>query len=341
MALLEIRHVTRKFRVKKRKESYQLMAVNDVSFDIDKGVCVGLVGESGCGKSTLGQLIVGLLDLSEGEILFHGMPLKPIDGRKSSKRTHHNSKIQLIFQDSYEAVDPRYTAAQIVEEPLKNLTDLSPQERQARVDALLGQVGISPAERDKFGMEFSGGQLQRICIARALASNPDMLILDEPLSSLDVSVQAQILNLLRDIKEAQGLSYLLISHDLEAVYYLADHLIVMYGGQIMEKIEDISLFNYMKHPYTRRLLSASLADSGLKEETQPAEEIYMDFGVQKEGYTGCPYYGRCPYAIDHCRTHRPRLQELHKGHYVACHAIWHPEQHPAPQSINKERTVAR
>lgn len=319
MALLEIEQVKKTYRTRKFGRSYHVIAVNGISFSVEKGKCIGLVGESGCGKSTLGRLIAGLERPSEGEIRFHGQSIHP--DRKKSGRLEFARDIQMVFQDSFDAVNPRYTAKQIIEEPLRNLTKLSAFERSEKVNLLLEQVGIPVTERDKYALEFSGGQLQRVCIARALASGPKLLILDEPLSSLDVSIQAQILNLLKDIKEELDLSYLLISHDLEAIYYLADSIVVMYGGQVMERIDDLAFFNEMKHPYTRMLLSSTPAYRDREKGHEDAEMIWIDLGVQKEGFSGCPYCGRCRLAKSLCRSSRPKMLEIRPGHFVACHQI--------------------
>lgn len=318
MDLLTINNVKKNYKVRKKGTSYQLNAVNDVSFSVKEGECVGLVGESGCGKSTLGRLITSLEVPDMGDIQFKG---ESVYGGKK-KRFKFCQNIQMVFQDSLDAVNPRFTARQIVEEPLINLKKMSASERVDEVDKLLKQVGIPVDEKNKYAQEFSGGQLQRVCIARALASDPELIVLDEPLSCLDVSVQAQILNLLRDIKEQRKLSYILISHDLEAVYYLADALVVMYGGQIMERIEDISLFEKMVHPYTTMLLrSAPECREKFPEKEDATETIWMDLGVQKEGFEGCPYCGRCSMEISVCKEQRPVMRELEKGHFVACHKI--------------------
>lgn len=323
MALIEINDVRKEYKVRKFGKTYSLMAVNGVTFGVDAGSCVGLVGESGCGKSTLGRLIVGLENPSEGSITYNGETIHKSHSRKNPSKLKYSKDIQLVFQDSFDAVNPKFTAKKIIEEPLKNFTALSSEERDKKVEELLEQVGLVKEDKDKFAMEFSGGQLQRVCIARALASNPKIFILDEPLSSLDVSVQAQILNLLSDIKKEMNLSYLLISHDIEAVYYLADVLVVMYGGQIMEKIDDISYFDKMVHPYTKKLLSSIPAyekktDS---DEIQEAETIGMDYYMQNSDYKGCPYYGRCSQRQDLCKEKRPEMKTREQGHHVACHVL--------------------
>lgn len=316
MDLLTINNVKKNYKVRKKGSSYQLKAVNDVTFSVKEGECVGLVGESGCGKSTLGRLITSLEVPDMGDIKFKG---QSIYGRKK-KRFKFCQNVQMVFQDSLDAVNPRFTARQIVEEPLINLKKMSASERDDEVEKLLEQVGIPVDEKNKYAQEFSGGQLQRVCIARALASDPELIVLDEPLSCLDVSVQAQVLNLLRDIKEQRKLSYILISHDLEAVYYLADSLVVMYGGQIMERIEDISLFEKMVHPYTTMLLrSAPEYREKFPEKEDVTETIWMDLGVQKEGFEGCPYCGRCREEMPACKEQRPDMTEVEDGHFVACH----------------------
>lgn len=316
MDLLKLDNVKKSYKVRKKGSSYQLMAVNGVSFSVEDGKCVGLVGESGCGKSTLGRLITGLESPDAGNILFKRESIC----KKNKKPFKFCRNIQMVFQDSFDAVNPRFTAGQIVEEPLINLKKMSQAERTGQVEKLLEQVGIPSGEKNKYALEFSGGQLQRVCIARALASDPGLIVLDEPLSSLDVSVQAQILNLLRDIKEQRNLSYILISHDLEAVYYLADSLVVMYGGQVMEQIEDISLFGKMIHPYTRMLLrSVPEYREKFGEKENPTESVWVDLGVQKEGFEGCPYCGRCQEEMSVCKEQRPDMTEIEEGHFVACH----------------------
>lgn len=313
MALLEIQQLEKSFLVKKDKKKHPLMAVNDVSFSIEKGSCVGLVGESGCGKTTLGHMILGLKTPSKGEIYYKGETLK----KKRSKE--QVGMIQMVFQESYDAINPRYNAKQIIEEPMIHLTNLSAEEREHRVKVLLNQVGIPENEMYKPGMEFSGGQLQRICIARALASDPELVVLDEPLSSLDVSVQAQILNLLHDIKEERGLSYLFISHDLEAIYYLSDRIIVMYGGQVMEQIDDMAYFNDLTHPYTK-MLFASVSGSEYDEDVfEENKKTSMEQGAMLVGENGCPFANRCKQAGKLCFQQRPELKTIKEGHLVACH----------------------
>jgi oligopeptide/dipeptide ABC transporter ATP-binding protein len=271
----------------------------------------------------MARLITGLESPSAGEIRFKGRPVHSRHDWARSRSAFHQ-KVQMIFQDSLDAVNPRHSAKTIISEPLVNFTTMRKGEIAQRVGELLSQVGLKSSDAEKFPHEFSGGQLQRVCIARALASNPELLALDEPLSSLDVSVQAQILNLLHDLKERFGLTYILISHDPEAIYYLSDSVVVMYGGRTMEQIDRIEDFNRMCHPYTRRLLgSTSLYRNRQDQAEMPfeAENIFIDMEVQKEEYAGCPYAGRCGKALELCKTACPPLRELEPGHRAACYRL--------------------
>jgi oligopeptide/dipeptide ABC transporter ATP-binding protein len=321
MALLELRDVGKIYRSRRRVNTYNLAAVRNVSFTVEAGTCLGLVGESGCGKSTLGRLITGLEKPSSGEIRVDGQPVHGSRWGNSALR----QRVQMVFQDSLDAVNMRHSAKTIIAEPLVNFFNLSGQaEITRRVDELLGLVGLSEADKEKFPHQFSGGQLQRVCIARALASNPEILILDEPLSSLDVSVQAQILNLLHDLKQKLRLTYILISHDPEAVYYLSDAVIVMYGGSVMERIDNIGYFDRMRHPYTRRLLSSTSLYRSKKDdmrELAATDAIFIDMEAQKEGAAGCPYAGRCGKAKETCVTVRPSLIKIGEGHFAACRSL--------------------
>lgn len=242
--LLQVQGVYKTYRVSGRKIVH---ALRNVSFSLDEGRCLGIVGESGCGKSTLCRIISGAERPDTGMVLYGGRPVRAGENR---------GRIQMVFQNSMDSVNPRLDIYHIIAEPLENLFHMTAKERRIRAGQLMEQVGLSSEDLKKYPRQFSGGQLQRICIARALAAKPGLLILDEPLSSLDVSVQAQILNLLADLKKETGMAYVLISHDLKAVYYLADELAVMYEGQIVEQIETMDLFDSLCHPYTRRLLDA-------------------------------------------------------------------------------------
>lgn len=311
MLLLELKNLRKTYITKRMGKKLYVKAVDDVSLKIEKGTCTALVGESGCGKSTLGKMIIGLEKPDSGTIYFNGEEKKQTGRSREDRR-----KIQVVSQDSLDVVNPRFNAETIISQPLKNFFGMSAEKRNPVVDELLNQVGISVDEKSKYPNQFSGGQLQRICIARALASNPDLIVLDEPLSSLDVSVQAQILNLLADLKEEKNLSYLLISHDLEAVYYLADSIYIMYRGRIVEVLEKMDEFSNIAHPYSQKLLFSDMESEG-----EEAEEISMEDNGKNpsDENQGCIYKNNCFYCSDRCRSERPEMRRIGEGHYMACH----------------------
>jgi peptide/nickel transport system ATP-binding protein len=304
MHLLKVESVTRDFdvsrpwlnRVIEREPRRVLRAVDGVSFDISKGETLGLVGESGCGKSTVARLIAGLYAPNKGRIEFRGR------------------RLQMIFQDPYASLNPRWRVSKIVAEPLGFLsTPLSKKEIVSRVHRHLTQVGLSPDDAERYPHEFSGGQRQRISIARALAGEPDLLICDEPTSALDVSVQAQILNLMADLQERLGLTYLFISHNLAVVSLVADRVGVMYFGCIVELAATSDLFARPRHPYTRMLLDAvpDLDMTG-KARTPVAGEVPNPLSPPP----GCAFHPRCPHANERCKRETPKLVND-----VACHAV--------------------
>lgn len=283
-----------------RGRSGRAEAVRDVSFSLSYGTCLGLVGESGCGKSTLCRILAGLEQPTAGGVLYRGAPLTP--GRV-------RGGIQMVFQNSLDSVNLHMDIFHIISEPLENLFHMRGEVSRREVSRLLEMVGISPGDMDKYPQQFSGGQLQRVCIARALAARPKLLLLDEPLSSLDVSVQAQILNLLADLKSALDLTCILVSHDLEAIYYLADALMVMYGGVIVEQLARIEDFSRLCHPYARRLLAAHDAAETAGDPLPPPA---------RESGEGCPYHQRCVLRTARCRDQCPPLEERESGHKIAC-----------------------
>jgi len=290
-----------------------LRAVDGVSFSIRRGETLALVGESGCGKSTVARLIVGLYAPSRGRILFDGADLADPTSAPLRRR------MQMIFQDPYASLNPRWRVRDIVAEPIV-AHGLEP-ERDAlatRVAELLSQVGLAAEDGDKFPHEFSGGQRQRISIARALSSNPEFLVCDEPTSALDVSVQAQILNLMKDLQQRLGLTYLFISHNLAVVAHVATRVGVMYLGRLVEVADAKALFEQPRHPYTRMLIDAipDLAMSG-KPRTPVAGEVPSPLAPP----SGCAFNPRCPHANDRCRSERPASRELPEGRSVACHAV--------------------
>ena len=304
MPLLSLHGVSRDFdvsrpwlnRVLEREPRRYLRAVDQVSFEVARGETLALVGESGCGKSTVARLIVGLYQPTEGRVEYHGR------------------RMQMIFQDPYASLNPRWRVRDIVAEPIRVLAlEKDPARVRDKVAHLLRQVGLSPDDGDKYPHEFSGGQRQRISIARALAGEPDLLVCDEPTSALDVSVQAQILNLMRDLQERLGLTYLFISHNLAVVSEVADRVGVMYLGRVVELAPAAAIFRQPRHPYTRLLLDAvpDLAMSG-KARTPVAGEVPNPLAPP----AGCAFHPRCPLAQDLCRRERPPLVEG-----AACHAV--------------------
>ena len=291
-----------------------LRAVEDVSFEVAKGETLALVGESGCGKSTVARLIVGLYALSRGRIEFDGMDLAAPGTDAPALRR----RMQMIFQDPYASLNPRWRVRDIVAEPIRVLgLSATPEAERERVAELLRQVGLAPEDGEKYPHEFSGGQRQRISIARALSGNPEFLVCDEPTSALDVSVQAQILNLMTDLQERLGLTYLFISHNLAVVSHIADRVGVMYLGRMVELAEAERLFAAPRHPYTRMLMDAipDLQMTG-KARTPVAGEVPNPLAPP----TGCAFHPRCPHANDRCRAERPALLGQATG-AVACHAL--------------------
>jgi peptide/nickel transport system ATP-binding protein len=286
-----------------------LRAVDDVSFEVARGETLALVGESGCGKSTVARLIVGLYPLSRGRIEFDGADLAAPEAGRASRR-----RMQMIFQDPYASLNPRWRVRDIVAEPLRVLELAATLEAErARVAELLGQVGLAAEDGEKYPHEFSGGQRQRISIARALAGHPEFLVCDEPTSALDVSVQAQILNLMSELQERLGLTYLFISHNLAVVSHVADRVGVMYLGRVVEIAPAARLFSAPRHPYTRMLMDAipDLEMSG-RPRTPVAGEVPNPLAPP----AGCAFHPRCPHANERCRREAPRLLES-----VACHAV--------------------
>ncbi len=300
-------------RVIEREEPQFLTAVADVSFDIAKGETFALVGESGSGKSTIARMIVGLIGASEGRILFDGQDMTamaPGDLRALRRR------FQMIFQDPFASLDPRWRVGDIIAEPMRTFGIASGAPAQAEVARLLDTVGLSAKDAEKFPHEFSGGQRQRIAIARALSSRPEFIVCDEPTSALDVSVQAQILNLMRDLQDEFGLTYLFISHDLSVVRHMATRIGVLYLGRLVETAEAKTLFREPQHPYTRMLLDAvpDLALSGRRR-----KPVTGEIPNPISPPSGCAFHPRCPLVQDRCRTDAPKPHRTPTG-TAACFA---------------------
>jgi peptide/nickel transport system ATP-binding protein len=298
-------------RVIEREPRKLLTAVNDVSFTIAKGETFALVGESGSGKSTIAKLIVGLLRPSAGVIRFDGHDMSVAKGAEMRRL---RSRFQMIFQDPFASLNPRWRVGDIIAEPLKAFGMANGSER--RVHELLSTVGLSSADANKFPHEFSGGQRQRIAIARALSAKPEFIVCDEPTSALDVSVQAQILNLMRDLQDEFGLTYLFISHDLSVVRHMANRIGVLYLGRLAEVSDAKALFQMPKHPYTNMLLDAvpDLAMTGC-----PRKQVEGEIPNPIDPPTGCAFHPRCPLVFDRCRAEMPELTPTPTGH-AACFA---------------------
>ena len=291
-------------------------AVNDVSFDIYPGETFSLVGESGCGKSTTGKLIDHLITPDSGEIWFEG---KEISKLSEKEMRPLRSDIQMVFQDPYGSLNPRMKVQDLIGEPLLIHTNMSAGERLKKVHELLEIVGMNPMHGERYPHEFSGGQLQRVGIARALTVNPKLIIADEPVSALDVSIQAQVLNLMQDLQEQYKLTYLFISHDLSVVEMISDRIGVMYLGTIVETAPKADLYAHPEHPYTQALLSAvPIADP-----TREKKRIILkgDLPSPVNPPKGCLFHTRCPYCTEKCKTERPEFKEISKGHFVKCHRV--------------------
>lgn len=312
--ILEVKNLKKYFKIGNKDI---LKAVDDVSFAIKEGETLGLVGESGCGKTTCGRTVIGLYDKTDGEIYYKG---KSIDGIKGKEKKQFNKEVQIIFQDPYASLNPRMTVADIISEGI-DIHGLakSKEKKNKRIYELLEQVGLNKEHANRFVHEFSGGQRQRIGIARALAVEPKFILCDEPISALDVSIQAQIANLLIKLQKELGLTYLFIAHDLSMVKHISDRVAVMYLGSMVELAESDELFNNPKHPYTEALMSAiPIADPDVEESRQ---RIMLEGDVPSPINTpnGCKFQGRCSKCMEICKKEIPEFKEIEKGHFVACH----------------------
>ena len=318
--LLEVKNLKMYFPVTSgiifQKKVAEVKAVDDVSFSIKKGETLGLVGESGCGKTTTGRCILQLNKPTAGEVIFEGARLNDLSTQEMRAMRR---KMQVIFQDPYSSLNPRMTAGDTIGEPLivHKLT-ASKGEYRDRVTELLQIVGLNPFMSDRYPHEFSGGQRQRIGIARALAVNPDFIVCDEPVSALDVSIQAQVINLLEELQEQFDLTYLFIAHDLSVVRHISERVAVMYLGHIVEVADRLELYENPLHPYTKALLSAVPIPDPIVEATRERIILTGDVPSPMNPPEGCVFHTRCPVAVDDCRLGMPELREVDANHWVAC-----------------------
>ena len=317
MALLEVKNLKKYFPVKKGALSRTIgsvKAVDGVSFSLKRGETLGLVGESGCGKTTVGRSILRLIEPTSGQVIFNGQNMLELD---REELRHVRASIQIIFQDPFSSLDPRMNAGQIIAEPIRNHMNISKTEIRNRVAYLMERVGLLPEQMRRYPHEFSGGQRQRIGIARALALNPSVIICDEPVSALDVSIQAQVITLLAQLQEQMNLSYLFIAHDLSVVEHISNRVAVMYLGRIVELAHDQELYQNPLHPYSQALLSAvPIPDP----EVQRKKILLQgDVPSPMNPPSGCSFHTRCVECKAVCSQQTPPLREVGEGHWIACH----------------------
>src|SRR3954452_14910657 len=319
-----------------QRQGGSVKAVASLSFDIRQGETLGLVGESGCGKSTTGHAILQLYKPTAGSVEFNGRDLVKLKGGEMRRMRR---ELQMIFQDPYASLNPRMTVGSIIGEPLEIHNLAKGREKTERVQELLRTVGLNPYFANRYPHEFSGGQRQRIGIARALAVEPKFIVCDEPISALDVSIQAQIINLLEELQEKLGLTYLFIAHDLAVVRHISDRVAVMYVGKIVELTDRNEIFEDPLHPYTRALLSAIPIPDPVRERQQQRIILLGDVPSPVNPPVGCRFNPRCPYAEDNCRTDEPPLAEVKAGHFVACN-YWD-EIEASKKRITNDSEIAR
>jgi oligopeptide/dipeptide ABC transporter ATP-binding protein len=317
--LVEVKNLKKYFPVKTsmfKKGNQVVKAVDDVSFHIYKGETFGLVGESGCGKSTLGRTLNRLYDPTAGEIRFDGKDITKLNNKELQP---YRNRMQMIFQDPYSSLNPHLTVEEIIDEPLEIHTKLSKSERKEKIIDILEKVGLKKEDIEKLPHEFSGGQRQRIGIARALSINPDFILCDEAISALDVSIQAQVINMLEDLQSELDLTYLFVAHDLSMVRHISDRIGVMYLGKIVEISKSEELYDKPLHPYTQALLSAIPIPDPIKAQNSKREIISGELPSPIEMEKGCRFRSRCPFAKPICAEADPQLKQVDDEHYVACH----------------------
>lgn len=318
-ALLSVSGLKKHFPVMKgvlKRQAGAVRAVDGVDFEIYRGETLGLVGESGSGKSTTGRVVLQLDKATSGSVVYQGEELTSVT---SGRLRQLRQQMQMIFQDPHASLNPRMTVASIVGEPLVENSTMGRDERRTRIDELLTLVGLDPSHANRYPHEFSGGQRQRIGIARAIALNPEFIVCDEPIAALDVSIQAQIVNLLKDLQHQLGLTYLFISHDLSMVRHIADRVAVMYLGHIVELAPVEELYENPRHPYTGALYSAVPLPDPVLEAGRQRVVLEGDIPSPSSPPPGCVFSTRCPIATDRCSTEEPVWRDLGQGHWVACH----------------------
>ncbi len=319
--LLQVKNLKKYFPVNKgffKRETKFVKAVDNISFSINRGETFGLVGESGCGKSTTGRTIIRLYDVTDGEVVFDGVELGSID---ESQLKPYRKKMQMIFQDPYASLNSRMTVGDIIGEPIEIHKLARGKKRQEIIYDLLEKVGLDKEHANRYPHEFSGGQRQRIGIARALAVEPDFIICDEPISALDVSIQAQVVNMLEDLQKEMGLTYLFIAHDLSMVKHISDRIGVMYLGKLVEVADSNELYKNPTHPYTQALLSAIPIPDPEVTRAKQREILEGDVPSPINPPSGCRFRTRCKHAMPKCAEIEPELKDIGNGHMVACHLL--------------------
>ena len=318
--LLETKDLQKHFPIKDffGRKKQAVKAVDGITFQIRKGETFGLVGESGCGKSTLGRTLIRMYEPTGGQIIFDGEDITKLEGAKLQP---YHKRMQIIFQDPYSALDPHHNVEEIIREPMSLYTNASKSDIDEQIVELLKKVGMKADDMYKYAYEFSGGQRQRIGIARALAVKPEFLLCDEPISALDVSIQAQVINMLKELQEERGLTYLFIAHDLSVVKYISDRVVVMYLGTMVETAETDELYAHPMHPYTQALLSAIPEADPNKAKANQRIPIKGEIPSPINPKNCCRFAERCQHATERCFKEMPQMKEIAPGHKVACHLV--------------------
>lgn len=321
--LLQVEHLKQYFPAGGMGKNRKFVkAVDDVSFFVNKGETLGLVGESGCGKTTTGRSILRLYEPTGGKITFDGKVILDVENKVKVDMLPYRQKMQMVFQDPYASLDPRMTVGDIVGEAIDiHKLAANKKERHDRIISMLEKVGLNSEHANRYPHEFSGGQRQRVGIARALAVNPQFIVCDEPISALDVSIQAQVVNMFEELQEQMGLTYLFIAHDLSVVKHISDRIGVMYLGKMVELADSYELVARSLHPYTKSLISAIPIADPIKARASKRIVLQGDVPSPLNPPTGCRFRTRCPYADECCAQKKPEWREVEKGHYVACHHV--------------------